>query len=94
MDVEIELVSNCRAIDLFQQNLTNAFVKPYRQKSSIDQAGLTVPYRNTVSKTIQKQVFPTTTLFACAGPQGPTHTGCNNQNYDFVSAHFVAYDFK
>ena len=61
----------------------NAFVKPYRQKSSIDQAGLTVPYRNTVSKTIQKQVFPTTTLFACAGPQGPTHTGCNNQNYDF-----------
>ena len=25
MDVEIELVSNCRAIDLFQQNLTNAF---------------------------------------------------------------------
>ena len=55
----------------------NALVVPHRQKSSIDQAGLSVPYRSTVSKTIQKQVFPTTELYAC------TEVGCNNQNYDF-----------
>jgi len=55
----------------------NALVVPHRQKSSIDQAGLSVPYRSAVSKTIQKQVFPTTELYAC------TEVGCNNQNYDF-----------
>ena len=55
----------------------NAVVDPHRQKSSIDQAGLSVPYRSAVSKTIQKQVFPTTELYAC------TEVGCNNQNYDF-----------
>jgi len=55
----------------------NAVVVPHRQKSSIDQAGLSVPYRSAVSKTIQKQVFPTTELYAC------TEVGCNNQNYDF-----------
>ena len=55
----------------------NALVVPHRQKSSIDQAGLSVPYRSVVSKTIQKQVFPTTELYAC------TEVGCNNQNYDF-----------
>jgi hypothetical protein len=55
----------------------NALVVPHRQKSSIDQAGLSVPYRSAVSKTIQRQVFPTTELYAC------TEVGCNNQNYDF-----------
>ena len=55
----------------------NALVVPHRKKSSIDQAGLSVPYRSAVSKTIQKQVFPTTELYAC------TEVGCNNQNYDF-----------
>jgi hypothetical protein len=55
----------------------NALVVPHRQKSSIDQAGLSIPYRSAVSKTIQRQVFPTTELYAC------TEVGCNNQNYDF-----------
>lgn len=55
----------------------NALVVAHRQKSSIDQAGLSVPYRSAVSKTIQRQVFPTTELYAC------TEVGCNNQNYDF-----------
>tara|TARA_B100001250_G_scaffold407805_1_gene429176 strand:+ start:872 stop:2770 length:1899 start_codon:yes stop_codon:yes gene_type:complete len=55
----------------------NAVVDAHRQKSSIDQAGLSVPYRSAVSKTIQKQVFSTTELYAC------TEVGCNNQNYDF-----------
>jgi len=55
----------------------NALVVPHRQKSSIDQAGLSVPYRSAVSKTIQRQVFSTTELYAC------TEVGCNNQNYDF-----------
>jgi hypothetical protein len=55
----------------------NALVVPHIQKSSIDQAGLSVPYRSAVSKTIQRQVFSTTELYAC------TEVGCNNQNYDF-----------
>ena len=55
----------------------NALVVPHRKKSSIDQAGLSVPYRSAVSKTIHKQVFSTTELYAC------TEVGCNNQNYDF-----------
>ena len=61
----------------------NALVVPHRQKSSIDQAGLSVPYRSAVSKTIQKQVFPTTELYAC------TEVGCNNQNYDFSNLEYL-----